>query len=304
MPHLLTLLFCLFVCFSCQGQKEKPPVKKGGKGSFNTTNTVMPKDTMPTSINDSVKIAPEVLKFWGISSDSLNTLLKQATDTISVRVEYKGKHYSLFVVDTANVEVEIQAKPNSTNHSFYDLNTYYNTKKKTLLFAMNGGMYESNGQAVGLMVRNGSIVTHLDTAHGPEKKGNFYLQPNGVFAIDSSGKARVMATKEYKSAKIKFATQSGPMMVIDGKINAVFKEGSTNLNIRNAVGVDAKGRIFFVISDDEVNFYEFASLYLHVFNCSNALYLDGLVSRMYLPAINRKNLKDSAHLGPLISVVK
>ena len=84
---------------------------------------------------------------------------------------------------------------------------------------------------------------------------------------------------------MKWATQSGPMLVIDGAIHSAFKKGSINVNIRNGVGILPDNKIVFAISKEEINFYDFAEYFKNL-GCKNALYLDGFVSRMYLPEKN------------------
>jgi uncharacterized protein YigE (DUF2233 family) len=153
-------------------------------------------------------------------------------------------------------------------------------KGKKLIFAMNGGMYQENGQPLGLAVLDGKTIRPLNRANAP---GNFYLKPNGVFYLDSKNKATICKTENYKENKnIRWATQSGPMLVIDGKIHPAFSKGSANVHIRNGVGILPDGRPIFAISGTPVNLYDFA-LFFQQQGCSNALYLDGFVSRMYLP---------------------
>jgi uncharacterized protein YigE (DUF2233 family) len=75
------------------------------------------------------------------------------------------------------------------------------------------------------------------------------------------------------------------MLVINGQIHPAFKQGSPNKNIRNGVGVLPDGTILFVLSKQAVNFYDLAN-YFKKLGCNNALYLDGFVSRAYLPDKN------------------
>ena len=92
-----------------------------------------------------------------------------------------------------------------------------------------------------------------------------------------------MQTTDFKdNGEIKYATQSGPMLVIDGQVHSSFKDGSTNLNIRNGVGILPDNKVIFAMSKTEINFYDFAK-YFQSLGCKNALYLDGFVSRTYLP---------------------
>ncbi|WP_243651302.1 phosphodiester glycosidase family protein [Hymenobacter gummosus] len=154
-------------------------------------------------------------------------------------------------------------------------------QQKTLVFATNGGMYRAGNAPVGLFIQAGKVVTPLDTAAGT---GNFYLRPNGVFYLTADGRAAVCRTQDFRpSGRIRYATQSGPMLVIDGRIHPAFQPGSKNLNVRNGVGLLPDGRVLLAMSKQPVSFYEFAR-YFQQQGCRQALYLDGFVSRTYLPA--------------------
>ncbi len=156
-------------------------------------------------------------------------------------------------------------------------------KGKKLLFATNGGMYQTDNSPLGLYIENGKVLNQLNTKNAT---GNFYLKPNGVFYITTDNKAYICTTEAFKNnSKIKYATQSGPMLVIDGKLHSAFQKNSTNLNIRNGVGVLPDGKIMFVMSKKEINFYDFATYFQNA-GCKYALYLDGFVSRTYLPEKN------------------
>lgn len=160
------------------------------------------------------------------------------------------------------------------------LKSWLAKRGQRLVFAMNGGMYRAGNQPLGLFIEKGKIKAPLDTASGA---GNFYLKPNGVFYTTTKNQAVVCRTEDFVyDPAIAYATQSGPMLVLDGRIHSAFKSGSKNLNIRNGVGILPDGRAVFVLSRQEVSLYEFAA-YFQQLGCRNALYLDGLVSRMYLP---------------------
>jgi len=168
-----------------------------------------------------------------------------------------------------------------------------------LVFAMNGGMYKADNSPQGLYVENKQTLSPLDTADG---SGNFYLKPNGVFYITTGNVAGICTTADYRNnGNIKFATQSGPLLLIDGKIHPVFNEKSANLNIRNGVGILPGNRVVFVMSKTPVNFYSFASYFKNL-GCKNALYLDGFVSRTYLPDKNR--VQTDGNFGVIIGVTK
>ncbi|NNC59575.1 MAG: hypothetical protein HKO05_06235 [Erythrobacter sp.] len=166
-------------------------------------------------------------------------------------------------------------------------------------FAMNGGMFDAAGKPIGYYVERSERLKELSTADGP---GNFHLKPNGVF-YGSDGEWRISATQSFLgnvSDRPKFGTQSGPMLLIDGKLHPEFSQDGPSRQIRNGVGVDGKGRAHFVIADAPVSFGKFARFFRDVANTPNALFLDGNVSSLWDPASGR--MDTHAPLGPLIVV--
>ena len=175
---------------------------------------------------------------------------------------------------------------------------YVELRGETLRFATNGGMYEPDGSPVGLYIEKGRQLSPLNTSAG---KGNFYLQPNGVFYITTNNKAGIRPTKTFSESNIKYATQSGPMLVIDGRLHPAFTEGSSNLQIRNGVGILPDGKILFAMSKEPVSLYDFANFFRNN-SCKNAVYLDGFVSRTYLPADNW--IQTDGNFGVIIGVTE
>lgn len=163
---------------------------------------------------------------------------------------------------------------------------------------MNGGMYKKDNSPQGLYIENQKVVSPLDTSSGT---GNFYLKPNGVFYIKTDNTTGICTTENFTTNHIKYATQSGPMLLINGEIHPAFKQGSSNLNIRNGVGILQNGTVIFAMSKEQINFYDFAD-YFKRRGCKNALYLDGLVSRTYLPS--DKWLQTDGDFGVIIGVAK
>ncbi len=145
-----------------------------------------------------------------------------------------------------------------------------------LEFAMNAGMFTPAGQPVGLHVEDGAELSPLNR---DAVTGNFFLLPNGVFAV-AEGRAVVMETSAWAAAGLKpaLATQSGPLLVIRGALHPAFREGSPNLTRRNGVGVTPDGGVVLAISEGGVNFHDFATLFRDVLHCPHALYLDGYIS--------------------------
>lgn len=177
--------------------------------------------------------------------------------------------------------------------------------KKQLLFATNAGMFTPTSAPKGLYIENGKVIQPLDTISGRVGYLNFYLQPNGVFYLTKNGDANIVTTREYQlfsPSSVEYATQSGPMLVIDGKIHPAFNQGSPNKYIRSGVGLIDNDHIVFIISNRPVNFYDFATLFRDYFGCSDALYLDGAISEMYLPELKRDNL--NGNFGPIIGIIE
>ncbi|MCL9806568.1 phosphodiester glycosidase family protein [Flavobacterium amniphilum] len=180
-----------------------------------------------------------------------------------------------------------------------NLKTWLKKQNNELLFATNGGMYKKDHSPQGLYIENKTEKSKIDTASG---NGNFYLKPNGIFYITTGKSAKICTTEDFiNNGKVNYATQSGPMLVINGEIHSAFKENSTNLNIRNGVGILPNNEILFAMSKKEINFYDFAA-YFKKMGCKNALYLDGFVSRTYLPEKNW--VQTDGDFGVIIGVTK
>jgi uncharacterized protein YigE (DUF2233 family) len=147
-------------------------------------------------------------------------------------------------------------------------------------FAMNAGMYHEDFSPVGLYVEDGKEIAPLNTADAP---GNFFMKPNGVFFVTRDGKAGVLETTAFAAAKpdVAFATQSGPMLVIDGVLHPRFEPDGQSKYVRNGVGVDEAGRAVFAISRGEVSLGKFARLYRDALGCRNALFFDGAISALH-----------------------
>ncbi len=227
----------------------------------------------------------------------------------ATRVTYREQFFDCYIVDTKASKIQLfwkSEKDKKILHSLANLKDEITGNKEVLVFASNAGMYTPDNSPQGLYIQNGVKMVDLD-----KKKngyGNFYMQPNGVFLIDTSGIGKILTTEQYlvqkesEIKKIKIATQSGPILCINNVINKNFTEGSDNKNIRNGVGIIDDHHVVFVISNEPVNFYDFASLFKERFNCKTALYLDGAISRTYLPLLSR--FDTGGNFGPMIAVYK
>ena len=167
-----------------------------------------------------------------------------------------------------------------------------------MLFGMNGGMYTEDRSPVGLYIEEGRVLHRIDRR--TEGKDNFHMQPNGVFGLYTDGSAFVKTTGAMENMlNVQYATQSGPMLVAGGVINKNFTPGSKNLHIRNGVGIRSDGTVVFAISREPINFHDFAKWFKDQ-GCNDALYLDGFVSKAYMPEQGLNAL--DGELGVLIAV--
>lgn len=180
---------------------------------------------------------------------------------------------------------------------------------KTLAFAMNAGMYKDDFSPMGLLIEDGEQQHPANTIEikgSPGAVPNFYKKPNGVFFLDDT-RAGILPTDIYEKRRSKttFATQSGPMLVIDGGLNPIFIPGSTDRTRRSGVGVCEGGAVRFAISDDRVNFHDFARLFRDNLKCPNALFLDGgRGAGIYVPAMDREDWSGHGGYGPVFGLVE
>jgi uncharacterized protein YigE (DUF2233 family) len=217
-----------------------------------------------------------------------------------VTTTFAGKRYVICRVDLTKQRLDLFWRDGNKRpfKSFTAVNQWLRPRKRQLLFAMNAGMYREDFSPVGLYVEHGQQLRPLNLASG---KNNFCLKPNGVFAMTKSG-ARVIESSRYPSIQKStlLATQSGPMLVIDGKLHPAFSRTSTSRLLRNGVGVVSPQKVVFALAEDPVNFYEFATLFRDGLSCRNALFLDGNISSLYSTKLRRNDAW--TELGPIIGV--
>lgn len=170
---------------------------------------------------------------------------------------------------------------------------------QTPVLAMNAGMYHADMTPVGLYIEDGGELSPLNTSDG---FGNFFLKPNGVFFMGADGRPGVMETEAYAEAGIapRFATQSGPMLVIDGSIHPRFLPDGTTKYIRNGVGVRGDGKIVLAITRDPVSLGSFARLFRDVAQCPDALFFDGAVSSLAWGS--EMEIDSGEPAGPVVAV--
>ncbi|MEO0378934.1 MAG: phosphodiester glycosidase family protein [Pseudomonadota bacterium] len=218
--------------------------------------------------------------------------------------DYLGNSYTICEVDltTERLELFLANDAGEVFGYFGTLNADLEAQGLKLGFATNAGMYHDDRRPVGHYVENGREVQRVIPSAGP---GNFGLLPNGVLCL-REGRADVFETLAFLDAApvCRSATQSGPMLVIDGTLHPRFLVNSTSRYIRNGVGTSADGRTaVFAISDNPVTFHAFGTLFRDQLRLRNALYLDGNISRLRAPDLGRSGTGFTA-FGPIIGVVE
>jgi len=217
------------------------------------------------------------------------------------KTAYSGKQFTVCHVDLRTDQLRLFLRDGSEGYlkSFAGVDQLLAPAGQRLLFGMNAGMYHPGLAPVGWLVEDGREIAPLNLADG---SGNFFLKPNGVFLITASG-AQVLESSKVAELKekVELATQSGPLLVEGGKIHPAFNPQSSSLLVRNGVGVVDRHSVLFAISEEPVSFYQFATLFRDELHCPNALFLDGTVSSLHAPELNRSDKK--IDLGPMIGVV-
>lgn len=197
---------------------------------------------------------------------------------------FEGAEFHVVQVDLREAQVGAVWRGEDGKPLMTFANALEHCRSKSLepLFMTNAGIFTPGIAPGGLYVESGAVRVPVNRNEG---KGNFHLKPNGVFFLDTEG-AHVQDTElvhEDAVRKMLVATQSGPLLVGDGKLHPGFRRESENKKVRSGVGVRTPLDVCFVLSEGEVNFHLFARLFLESLQCQNALYLDGVISQFYMP---------------------
>ncbi len=219
-------------------------------------------------------------------------------------IQNDGASYSVCEFDArkARIKLFLRGEGGENLGGFSSLVGHVSHQGETLAFAMNAGMYGEDRAPVGLYIENGQILTGANLRGGA---GNFHLKPNGVFWIDGA-RAGVSETKRFAKSRAHpaFATQSGPMLVIGGRIHPRIHEDGQSEKYRNGVGVAQGHVVRFAISNQPVTFHQFANLFRDRLHCPDALFLDGgSASALYAPSLARHD-RFAPTMGPMVGVVE
>jgi uncharacterized protein YigE (DUF2233 family) len=223
---------------------------------------------------------------------------------------FEGTAYTVCSFDLAETDLRIfwQDPDGAEYGTFTALVGHLEAGGQRLAFAMNGGMYEEDFSPLGLHIENGRELAPANTKDAPAgvvPVPNFYKKPNGIFYVGDDG-AGVLTTERFLALRpdADFATQSGPMLVIDGAIHPAFIPGSSDRKQRNGVGVTSPTQVHFAISDGTVNFHDFARFFRDGLGCRTALFLDGgSAPGLYAPELGRNDAPGHGGYGPIIGVV-
>ncbi len=216
------------------------------------------------------------------------------TVPVDVRVvEHAGNRYKVVTLPLDQWDVRVDWNPQADGQMLADVLD----ADPSIKVATNAGIFTPQFAPGGLLVRDGATLRDLNLADGG---GNFHLKPNGVFEILDDGTAAVVDSADYGADGVRFATQSGPALVLDGQVHPEFRENSTNLAYRSGVGVSPDGRtVYLALSWTLTNFHDFATLFRDELGCQDALYLDGQISRLWVSGDGEPD----AFAGPFAGII-
>ena len=213
---------------------------------------------------------------------------------------FEGSQFTVCNPGKGRIELAAAGPKEQPIRRLADVETSLGQRAGDVAFAMNAGMYDEDGRPIGLAIVEGSQKHAINRRKG---RGNFHLMPNGVFQVRQDGQAEIVTSDKWKpSPKIRLATQSGPMLVIDGKLHPVFEPDGSSRYVRNGVGIAPNSLPLFVISEDAVSLGKFGRFFRDELKARNALFLDGAVSALWDPANGRRDV--TKPLGPMVIAYK
>lgn len=216
--------------------------------------------------------------------------------------DFEGSRFIVCAYDANLHELRLASRGDDGAYlrSFDALEAALGRDARRVRFAMNAGMFNDVGAPIGLYIENGDRQHVIRQTDGP---GNFHMKPNGVFWLARDGGAHVDTTDDFVAATHAplYATQSGPMLLINGQLHPRFSQDGASRYLRNGVGVSDGRTAYFVISSGFVSFGRFARFFRDELGCDDALFLDGSVSSLWAPSLDRQD--DNQELGPLVVVL-
>lgn len=217
--------------------------------------------------------------------------------------EFEGSRFIVCTLDTRRDDLRLASRgaDGAYLRGFDRLAADLGRDARRVRFAMNAGMYNDAGAPIGLYIAEGDQQKAISLSEGP---GNFHMLPNGVFWQEENGAVHIDTSPNYavEPRATRWATQSGPMLVVDGDLHPRIRHDGPSRLIRNGVGVRNAHTAYFVISSGVVSFGRFARFFRDELNCTDALFLDGSVSSLWAPEMERQD--GNQELGPLVVVLE
>ena len=212
-----------------------------------------------------------------------------ATPSTHQVLKHAESDYQVVTVDLRQQRLDLVGQALGTPHTFAALGEQQ--------AATNAGIFHTPNEPVGLWIEDGVVLQPIELDAGD---GNFFLKPNGVFWVDGSG-AHVSTSDTFAMDRdVRIATQSGPMLLVDGEIHPSFQAHSTSLRVRSGVGVSDPWTVHLVVSQEPVRFWDLATLFRDRLNADNALFLDGTISQMV--DSNHKSVDQTVEYAGFITV--
>lgn len=164
---------------------------------------------------------------------------------------------------------------------------------------INGGYFDNRNRATGLIVSNGQV------------SGASYSGYGGMLYVDAQGKIGLRSLRQQpydpSSEQLSEATQSSPMLMIDGQRTQF--QANASESRRTVVAMDKQGNLLFIVSPGQAfSLDELADLLsTSDLSLKTALNLDGGASTgLYVKATQAQNnvTIDSVTTLPIVIAVK
>lgn len=195
------------------------------------------------------------------------------------KINLNNNHFSLAVANHTNTSESVVRNFAKNNHT---------------LIALNGGFFDKSFRPLGLRISNQHQLS-------PIKRISWW----GIFYIENKTAHITNINQFAKNQNIDFAVQSGPRLIIEGKIPSL-KPGYAE---RSALGINKSGEVIIIVTENTpLTTTSLAKIMLEEpLNCENAINLDGGSSSQLYAKINKfkinvtgfSEISDAILIGPI-----